>query len=494
MKVERKVKAGRPTSRRSFLAGIGSVVALITLSFVGILCFAPTDAEVTLVLDSPLAYTDRDAYLPTEILPVRIHASHATSGRLFRLGKRLEPIDISFTVDDDIQDPKYSYFKGFKWRVTKHVPLAGLRSGYYLLHLWENGGSHRTFEMPFIVKPAKPMAIALVASTNTWQAYNAFAGLSNYQDTRTAVRHSSLKGGVKGIMKLPSFWAYLIRRCAYRIRTGIGRRIEERKMGAAYYRNRQVPLPHGRPYTNISGEMSMIDRPKGRQSSHLLRAEWLLPAFLEEKGIDYGVYSDLDAESDPNVWKADLVVFNTHSEYWSSEMMAKLERFLASGGKVMFLSGNNIYREVKHDQWSLHVVNQKVDKRRTLSLTGAFYDTRDYNTYAPYVVKNASHWIFEGTGIENGERLGEKSLNGHRSFFEATGASGWETDKTEGDLPGLTLLAKGTNKDGGADMVFMEFPGGGWVFNASSITFTGALDDEVISKMMLNVIGRAVKK
>ena len=124
----------------------------------------------------------------------------------------------------------------------------------------------------------------------------------------------------------------------------------------------------------------MINRPKERQSSHLLRAEWLLPAFLEEKGIDYGVYSDFDVESDPNVWKADLVVFNTHSEYWSSEMMAKLEGFLASGGKVMFLSGNNIYREVKHDQWSLNVVNQMIDKQRTLSLTGAFYDTTTIRT------------------------------------------------------------------------------------------------------------------
>ena len=51
------------------------------------------------------------------------------------------------------------------------------------------------------------------------------------------------------------------------------------------------------------------------------------------------------------------------------------------------------------------------------------------------------------------------------------------------------ILAIGKNDEGPASMVFKETDQGGWVFNSSSIAFSGSLfHDPVIDKMMLNLL------
>ena len=52
----------------------------------------------------------------------------------------------------------------------------------------------------------------------------------------------------------------------------------------------------------------------------------------------------------------------------------------------------------------------------------------------------------------------------------------------------FTILAVGKNEVGPAFMVINE-EHGGWIFNASSMSFTGALQhDRVVDKIMLNLI------
>ena len=71
------------------------------------------------------------------------------------------------------------------------------------------------------------------------------------------------------------------------------------------------------------------------------------------------------------------------------------------------------------------------------------------------------------------------------------GASGYETDKISPfSPPGTTLLAKGTNPDdGGGEMVVYEFPSGGSVFSAGSITYPcSLLVDDHVSRVTANVI------
>lgn len=460
------------------------IACFLILSLLAVVYFGQTDAEVTLSLDGPLAYTYRDAYSPEEVMPVHIHTNRTASAQVVRLGRILEPTYLSFDVGKVIQDNTYNYRKGFDWDTTKNLSLKSLKSGYYFLHLREKAsrGKQRTFNMPFIVKPRKATPIAVIASTNTWQAYNHFAGLSNYRDYRDEVRYELMR------CEFPRCFFYKVRK---KVLWNFRRNDVFRSREMDGY----VPLPRNRPYDFLSHEISKFTDPKARHHSHLLRAEWPLVAFLEENGLEYGVYSDFDVFSDPSVFESDVVIFNTHSEYWSSGMISKLEKFLARGGKVIFASGNNIYREVEFDQWGLKVVNQSIDKKITLHLTGAVYDKRGLRTFSSYTVKDASHWVFDQTQVKNGDIFGAKSSNGSSSFFGPTGASGFETDKMDQEFSSGMLLAKGNNEgEGGADMVFANLPNGGWVFNASSITFTGALDDKVIRRIMLNLINRAIEE
>ena len=108
-------------------------------------------------------------------------------------------------------------------------------------------------------------------------------------------------------------------------------------------------------------------------------------------------------------------------------------------------------------------------------------------TAAPFRVIDASHWVFAGTGLNNGD------LFGHQTLHERIpgGASGHETDKRSASSPANTvLLAKGTNPDeGGSEMVIHERDHGGAVFSVGSITWVAALFvDDAVSTITRNVL------
>jgi hypothetical protein len=102
---------------------------------------------------------------------------------------------------------------------------------------------------------------------------------------------------------------------------------------------------------------------------------------------------------------------------------------------------------------------------------------------------DSRHWVFEGTGLEDGSIFGQASL--HERI--PGGASGHETDKISPSSPkNVKLLAQGMNPDkGGADMVIHEPGGGGAVFSAGSITWPASiLVDDAVSRITSNVLRR----
>jgi N,N-dimethylformamidase len=112
-------------------------------------------------------------------------------------------------------------------------------------------------------------------------------------------------------------------------------------------------------------------------------------------------------------------------------------------------------------------------------------------TSAPYEVVNASHWVFEGTGLNNKDQFGLHTL--HQRC--PNGASGHETDKRSRSTPAeAVLLARGLNpQGGGAEMVWYELPGGGCVFSVGSITFAPSLlVDPACSQIAANVLRRVL--
>jgi hypothetical protein len=112
-------------------------------------------------------------------------------------------------------------------------------------------------------------------------------------------------------------------------------------------------------------------------------------------------------------------------------------------------------------------------------------------TGAPFRVLDASHWAFDGTGVQNGDIFGQASLH----MRCPGGASAHETDKVSASSPhNVKTLAKGTNiDDGGAELTCYETTTGGAVFSAGSIAWPGSiLVDQTVSRITANVLRRYI--
>lgn len=396
------------------------------------------------------AYTQQTTYKSGALIPIYIHSKAKFRGSVYQIKDSLVPTHIDVSYDKVIQDNLYDPNSGLNWESTFSVDSKGWSSGYYLFR-FENENEGK-FDLIFLITPSLPKEISIVASTNTWQAYNSFGGRSNYTDMGFLTKHF--------------------------------RRVS-RYLGWNFY---NVALPHRRPYLK-----SQTDIEFNRSADHhyhvsrVVLAETPLVHFLDKRNIEYGVYGDFDFAFDPHILQSKLIVFHNHSEYWSDEMINRLEEYIETGGKVIFLSGNNIYRKVKFTKSGLQMIDQKIDAERVRKLIGAFYSRDGYKTYAPYEVAMPEHWVFAGQDLIEGDVFGSFSS------IMGKGGSGMEMDITGKGSEGFSILAKGQNANAPAEMVFTETPQGGWVFNASSVVFEGCLSqDPVVDGLMGNLIKDAI--
>ncbi len=201
----------------------------------------------------------------------------------------------------------------------------------------------------------------------------------------------------------------------------------------------------------------------------------------------------------------EVLLLGPHPEYWSAEMYYGVKGWVHErGGKLIYLGGNGLNCKVEiPDEETMKVFNGDAREtgRRGLesrfhyyceseaNLLGVVYSDSGIMTAAPYEVVDADHWIFEGTGLANGDLFGERSLH----MRIPGGASGHETDKRSASSPsGVHLAARGLNPGGGgAEIVHCESGSGGEVFSAGSVCYASSLlADEVVSAITANALRR----
>jgi hypothetical protein len=351
------------------------------------------------------------------------------------------------------------------------------RSGLYYFHA--KGESGAFFSFPLVVAPARPRApVAVLASTNTWNAYNPFGGRSNYVLAARMIDAPV----VNAKADLPRFKL-----------ANYG----EWKSAADF-----APLSFDRPepYNLVPEGVDCTDPIDGRQACHLAPAEWRLLGWLERQGHEYDLYADHHLHTgalDLDAYR--VLVLSVHPEYWSAYMYRAVKRWVFErGGRLLYLGGNGLNCAVEFldgdramrclNQWPAgyesrfhHQVESEAN------LLGVAYSDPGAMTVAPYEVVEPEHWVFAGTGLTRGDLFGTKTL--HERYGD--GASGHETDKLTPSSPkNAVLLARGLNLDeGGAHLVFFETPGGGAVFSAGSITYpTALLCDRRTSAITANVL------
>lgn len=368
------------------------------------------------------------------------------------------------------------------------------QSGLYYFHMETADGEF--FSFPWVVAPAVPQArIAVVAATNTWNAYNSFGGRSNYVNTTG----------------LPDRPIVEPRRELDRFQKADTWSSDDREY---------EPLSFERPcpFNSIPPGRSATDSIRGKEAAHTAPAEWRFLSWLERNDYEHDLYADRQLHDGTlQLDSYDILIVQTHPEYWSRRMYERVRDWVfEAGGHLLYLGGNGINCEIEYDNESRMRVNNSTHNvpdlvhprelpdgayesrfhRRVESegnLLGVVFTHSGIKTASPYEVEQPDHWVFDGTGLEAGDLFGTESLQERCSG----GASGHETDKISQFAPdGTQRLAKGTNPDsGGAEIVLYETDSGGATFSVGSITYPAALlVDEHTSSITQNVLDKFLSR
>jgi len=409
----------------------------------------------------PSFFPSKISFATGETLRFFVHSSQAFEFRLYRISYPDNELVASSHHEPVIQSASYDYWTGCRWTRSLDISPEGVTPGFYIVEVRQKYGAS-AFRASILVR-SRQAKIAVVASTNTWQAYNAYAGLSNY----------SLKG-ISFPLILFVYWAKLF---------NLGWRLGDRHYIPI------IPLPKHRPNLKVAEDLSSID-PSDWGSfshagfSHTARSECHLIRLLEKLGIDYTVISDEDFGRHGSAGIATSgLIFNSHSEYWSSDMMGQLSILISRGLGIAFFSGNNMYRTVEITNSSINVIDQKAEQRRMAEATGLAFDHRGIGTYADYEIVTPGHPFFDGLDLSTGDVLADKDND------NLIRASGHETDKLWPVDGQVRVLAMGANDDGPAAIIHRRFENGAWLLNVGSVSFVQTIHgDSKVTKFTENVV------
>ena len=293
---------------------------------------------------------------------------------------------------------------------------------------------------------------------------------------------------------------------------------------------------HGRG--GLQGHRVSFDRP---MEGLFDRWERDFVAWAEAAGyaIDYCANSDL--EFYPELLdNYSLVLSVGHDEYWSGPMRDSLEARIVGGGNAAFFSGNSVCWQVRSEEagraltcwkqlfnmdpayaagdyaklstlWSHHLLDRPENQ-----LTGVGFLYGGYHlSHGQYMdgsgafeVHRPEHWIFEGTGLKQGEEFGgEHTVVGYEcDGCEFTMEGGLPVPVgSHGTPKDFTILSTGSARWHSDDSVWYErwehgregaavmgvYTRGGTVFTAGTTDWPhGLKGDEQVVRITRNVLDR----
>jgi N,N-dimethylformamidase beta subunit-like protein len=299
-------------------------------------------------------------------------------------------------------------------------------SGLYILRV--TAGDGRVGYAPLILRPRRlgEHKVAVVLSTNTWQAYN-FLDQS---------------GDGWG----DSWYA-----------SGVTHAVDLR-----------------RPYLDFGVPSRFRDWTLGVIS-------WLKRTGKE---VDYLSDDDLARVNTGDALRSayDLVVFPGHEEYVGEHAYDVLRRYRDLGGRLMFLSANNLFWKVRRDGQLLRRAQMWRNLGRPeAALVGVQWAAGTHgNQRAPYVVQGAgaAPWAFSGTDLRNGSTFGRFGI---------------EIDSRSTSSPPVTrVLARIPNLIGqrDAEMTYYETAAGARVFAAGVVNFGASIANPTVTRLVENVWAR----
>ncbi|MDD9992446.1 MAG: hypothetical protein OXP75_11655 [Rhodospirillales bacterium] len=411
------------------------------------------------------------------------------------------------------------------WQPTLSMEVPDLKSGVYAARLRAGDAEEHVV---FFLRPKEPSApIAMLMPTCSYLAYaneriGLDTGMAQVLSSQVTVIHE---------------WDLALRQ---RPEYGVSCYDSHRDGAGVCYTTRL------RPIFNM--------RPKHRMAPTVV--PWQFPAdlsviyWLETMGYDYDVITDEDLHQEglACLEPYNVVINATHAEYYSETMMDATEDYLASGGRLMYLSGNGYYWVVSFREGDMDVMEvRRLDLgtrswnaepgehymvsngergglwrgrgRAPQKLLGTGFTSEGMDQSKPYrkmpdAENPAAAWIFDGV---DGDIIGDQGL-------AVGGAAGIEFDRYDLELgtpPHTLILASSEGHSdnfplvvedilcnypgmGGtqdhrirADMTYFTTPNEGAVWSASSIAWGQALPingcDNSASKVTANVLNAFMK-
>ena len=288
----------------------------------------------------------------------------------------------------------------------------------------------------FIVKDDRPADILFQCSDNTWQAYNRWP--SNY----SIYTHPK---GVQGPWAQVSF---------------------------------------DRPYGRQSQFMGIVNDPLSFGSGEYLSFEFPMAYFLEKHGYDITYCTNSDMVTPERGLKCKAFLSVGHDEYWDIRQYNSVISMRDAGVNLLFFSGNAVCWVSPFSPNSQGMENRRIYRGGPYGGNYTWANLREErhgpfpergpdeaflmgvrnispeNGGGDWKIVKADHWIFDKTGIQNGDAI--------------PGLVGWEHHGDPPDIPGLEVVARGMVWQGGTvpqEWASVIYPGpkNNFVFNASTI-------------------------
>jgi hypothetical protein len=178
-----------------------------------------------------------------------------------------------------------------------------------------------------------------------------------------------------------------------------------------------------KPWVNTDGARISFDRPYGlyinalpldfaplsNGSGEFLLWEFPIAFWLEKEGYDVTYIGNTDTHADGNgLLRSKAFLSVGHDEYWTPQMVDNVSKARDNGVNILFLSGNSVsgavYLESSSDGRPNRITG-RLTEDRFLNEKEIMGSTSYGVGYGDIVIQNADHWIYEGTGLKNGDRL-----------------------------------------------------------------------------------------
>jgi hypothetical protein len=360
------------------------------------------------------------------------------------------------------------------YRLSTRDPTTGdpWPTGVYLARLTESTGGKQAFIIFVLRDDSHRPDVLFQLPVTTYQAYNFWGGRSLYGwGSGDALPWGSTGGtaATKVSFNRP-----------YAISTNTAAAYGN---GAGDYLTNVQPVAQGYPISSAGWDYNMV--------------RW-----LEKAQYDVGYITNIDTHrSAATVQNTQVLLLHGHDEYWTWQMRANVEAARDAGTNLAFFSANTAYWQIRLEPTPTNGAPDRLIVAYRQAIKDPYYTDNDptndkYITVrfrdpplsrpeesmkgtqyirdpvdGDLVVSNAAHWVFQGTGLANQQRL--PGLLG----YEVDGRFGSEPSNTV-TLTHSPVVAAPTGKAGDySQMTIYTAASGAQVFGTGSIQWSWGLDD-----------------